>query len=193
MILASLVQAIGLSQGVRQRTASERPLDTPFAGLAPAVHAYVEAAVGSEGFEAEEAAVKSFVARCARALSDVSGHLENYGVSIDLVYQLERAQLSLRRMEAIIALHGRTTPDRRATAQFVAALIRANDAQGSVRSLLRENMMLLTRRIVESARKTGDHYITRDGAEYRAMLASAAIGGAVTGMTMEAWPPMTRA
>ena len=184
MILASLVQAIGLSQGVRQRTASERPLDTPFAGLASAVHAYVGAAVGSEGFEAEETAVRSFVARCTRALSDVAGHLENYGVSIDLVYQLERAQLSLRRMEAIIELRGRTTRDRRATAQLVAALIRANDAQGSVRSLLRENMMLLTRRIVESARKTGDHYITRDGAEYRAMLASAAIGGAVTGMTI---------
>ena len=67
---------------------------------------------------------------------------------------------------------------------FVAELIRANDAQGSIRSLLRENMKLMTRRIVESARKTGDHYITRDGSEYRAMLVSAAIGGAVTGLTI---------
>jgi len=48
MILASHVQAIGLSQGVRQRTATERPLDTPFAGIASAVHDYVEAAFGSE-------------------------------------------------------------------------------------------------------------------------------------------------
>ena len=184
MILASLVQAIGLSQGVRQRTASERPLDTPFAGLTSVVHEYVESATGSENFAAEETAVKSFVARCSRALRDVTGHLENYGVSIDLVYQLERAQLSLRRMEAIIELRGRAERDPRATALFVSALIRANDAQGSVRSLLRENMKLLTRRIVESARKTGDHYITRDGTEYRAMLASAAIGGAVTGLTV---------
>jgi site-specific recombinase len=66
----------------------------------------------------------------------------------------------------------------------MAALIRANDAQDSVHSLLRANMKLLTRRIVESARKTGDHYITRDGNEYRAMLVSAAIGGAVTGVTI---------
>ena len=184
MILASQVQAIGLSQRVRQRTAAERPLDTPFAGLSSAVHDYVEAAFGSERFETEETAVKSFVARCTRALADVTSHLENYGVSIDLVYQLERAQLSLQRMEAIIELHGRTETDRVATAHFVAALIRANDAQDSVRSLLRENMKLMTRRIVESARKTGDHYITRDGAEYRAMLVSAAIGGALTGLTV---------
>lgn len=184
MILASHVQAIGLSQRVRQRTATERPLDTPFAGLTSAVHDYVETAFGTERFETEETAVRSFVARCSRALAVVTGHLENYGVSIDLVYQLERAQLSLQRMEAIIALYGRTVPDRRATALFVAALIRANDAQDSVRSLLRENLKLMTRRIVESARKTGDHYITRDGAEYRAMLWSAAIGGAVTGATV---------
>ena len=184
MILASQVQAIGLSQRVRQRTATERPLDTPFAGLASAVHDYVGAAFGSERFEAEETAVRSFVARCSRALADVSGHLENYGVSIDLVYQLERAQLSLQRMEAIVELHGRKARDPVAVAHFVAALIRANDAQGSIRSLLRENLKLMTRRIVESARKTGDHYITRDGNEYRAMLVSAAIGGAVTGLTV---------
>jgi site-specific recombinase len=184
MILASQVQAIGLSQRVRQRTATERPFDTPFAGLASAVHDYVEAAFGSERFEAEETAVRSFVARCSRALADVSGHLENYGVSIDLVYQLERAELSLQRMEAIVELHGSKVRDTVAVAHFVAALIRANDAQGSIRSLLRENLKLMTRRIVESARKTGDHYITRDGSEYRAMLVSAAIGGAVTGLTV---------
>ena len=184
MILASQVQAIGLSQRVRQRTATERPLDTPFAGLSSTVHDYIEAAVGSERAEAEEAAVKSFMARCGTALGDVTRHLENYGVSIDLVYQLERAQLSLQRMEAIVLLRGRDRSDHASTAHFVAALIRANYAQDSLRLLLRGNLKLMTRRIVESARKTGDHYITRDGHEYRAMLASAAIGGAVTGMTI---------
>ncbi len=183
LILASQVQAIGLSQRVRQRTASERPLDMPFAGLSAAVHAYVEDVAGAERFDVHEAAVRSFVARCLRALDDVSGHLEDYGVSIDLVYQIERAQLSLRRMQAIIELRARSD-DLPAKAQFLAALIRANDAQGSVRMLLQENMKLLTRRIVESARKTGAHYITRDALEYRAMLVSAAIGGAVTGLTV---------
>ena len=71
-----------------------------------------------------------------------------------------------------------------AVAHFVASLIRANAAQTSVRALLAENSRLLARRIVESARRTGEHYITRESPEYRAMLASAAIGGAVTGLTV---------
>jgi site-specific recombinase len=184
VILASHVQAIGLSQVVRQRTATERALDTPFAGLSSAVHDYVEAASGSEQIASEEPAVKSHIARCARSLSEVTGHLANYGVSIDLVYQLERAQLSLFRMEALVAMHRASAPDRVAIAHFVASLIRANGAQESVRALLTENLKLMTRRIVESARKTGDHYITRDGAEYRTMLVSAAVGGALTGLTV---------
>ena len=184
MILASQVQAIGLSQHVRQRTAAERPLDTPFAGLVAVVHDYVESTRGSAPFETEEHAVSSFIARCARALAEVKGHLANYGVSIDLVYQLERARASLQRMETLVLLLGRTERDPATVAFFAAALIRANDAQGSLRLLLRGNLKLMTRRIVESARRTGDHYITRDGSEYRAMLVSAAIGGALTGLTV---------
>ena len=108
----------------------------------------------------------------------MTGHLENYGVSIDLVYQLERAQLSLARMEALVALHGRRRLGPRRRPRISSRRSSgANAAQDSVRALLGENLKLMTRRIVESARKTGDHYITRDGTEYRAMLASAAIGG----------------
>ncbi len=114
----------------------------------------------------------------------MSEHLENYGVSTDLVYQLERARLSLERMSALVAFRAPDGRQPRAVAQFVAALIRANAAQTSVRALISENSFLLARRIVESARKTGEHYITRDFGEYRAMLASAAIGGALTGVTV---------
>ncbi len=41
-ILASHVQAIGMSHRVRRRTARERPLDSPFATLSSAVHDYLE-------------------------------------------------------------------------------------------------------------------------------------------------------
>lgn len=46
MILASHVQAIGMSQRVRRRTAMERPLDSPFATLSIAVREYIEAQPG---------------------------------------------------------------------------------------------------------------------------------------------------
>jgi site-specific recombinase len=184
MILASHVQAIGLSQRVRQRTAQERPLDSPYAGLSTATHAFVESVRGTPEFDEAQAALCRHLARCARSLALVSDHLENYGVSIDLVYQLERARLSLQRMEGIVELASQQERDPTLAAHFTAALIRANAAQASVRALLAENSVLLTRRIVESARRTGEHYITRDGSEYRAMLWSAAIGGMVTGGTV---------
>jgi len=184
VILASHVQAIGLSHRVRQRTVMERPLDSPFAALSAAVHDYLETPRGSPDADAARTALKSYMARCARALTEVRGHLESYGVSIDLVYQLERARLALQRMEALVEIRSATGTEPAGVARFVAALVRANAAQTSVRALLAENTMLMARRIVESARKTGEHYITRDTGEYRAMLISAAIGGAVTGLTV---------
>jgi site-specific recombinase len=183
-ILASHVQAIGMSHRVRKRTAMERPLDSPFASLSIAVHDFVEAQPG--GVEADEAkaALKSHIARCQRGLREVAEHLENYGVSTDLVYQLERARLSLQRMESLVEFRSAEGRNPAAVALFVASLIRANAAQTSVRALLAENSVLLARRIVESARRTGEHYITRESPEYRAMVVSAAIGGAVTGLTV---------
>ncbi len=184
MILASHVQAIGMTQRVRQRTSTERPLDSAFAGLSSAVHEFVDTPNAAPEFATAHAAVKSYIARCVRALMDVAAHLSSYGLSVDLVYQIERARLSLERMEDLANLRASATIDSVASAHFAASLIRANAAQRSIKALLAENTMLMSRRIVESARKTGDHYITRDGAEYRAMLVSAAVGGAVTGATV---------
>jgi site-specific recombinase len=183
MILASHVQAIGLSQRVRRRTAVERPLDSPFAALTSAVRDYVESQPGTADADEARAALGSHIARCARGLADVSLHLENYGVSTDLVYQLERARLSLERMTALVAFRAPDGRHPRAVAQFVASLIRANAAQTSVRALI-SRAASCSPGGSWSPRKTGEHYITRDFGEYRAMLASAAIGGAVTGVTV---------
>jgi hypothetical protein len=111
-------------------------------------------------------------------------HLESYGVSTDLVYTLERARLALKRMDRIVEIFTSPALDRPEVARFAAQLIRANAAQDSLKTLLRENGRLLARRVVESARRTGEHYLTRDAGEYRAMLWSAAIGGAITGLTV---------
>ncbi len=184
VILASHVQAVGLSHRVRRRTAAERPLDLPFASLPVTVHEYVLASAGGPEADAARSALASDIARCTRALGDVRDHLEQYGVSLDLVYALERARLGLRRMAALVAFRGDPPPAPGVVAAFIAELVRANVAQTSVRALLAENSVLLARRIVESARRTGEHYITHDAAQYRVMLRSAAIGGALTGVTV---------
>jgi len=184
VVLASQVQAIGLSARVRRRLATGRTLDYPLTGLVASVREFVEATPGSAAATEARAVLASRMARCRRALAEVHGHLESYGVSIDLVYQLERARIALGRMETLVALRAGGGVEPYAAARFAARLVRASAAQDSVRVLLAENGRLLARRVVESARRTGEHYITRDAAEYRAMLWSAAIGGAMTGLTV---------
>ena len=50
-----------------------------------------------------------------------------------------------------------------------------------MRALLARHYSLLARKVAERSAETGEHYITRDRAEYRAMLRAAAGGGAVLG------------
>ena len=121
---------------------------------------------------------------CRRALDDVTAHLEEYGVSVGLVYKIELARQQLERIGSLVGL---ATGERVAIGEigrFVAALIRDMHAQRSVRALFRSNLDLLTRKIAERTGKTGEHYITRDRVEYAEMLRSSGRGGALTGLTV---------
>jgi site-specific recombinase len=53
----------------------------------------------------------------------------------------------------------------------------------SVRALMSTNSSLLAAKVAERSAETGEHYITRDGSEYRKMVAKAAGGGLVMAFT----------
>jgi len=65
---------------------------------------------------------------------------------------------------------------------LLADLVRQNHARRSVVELCRQNLQLLTRRIVERNAETGEHCVARNRVEYLRMLRSAAGGGAVMGV-----------
>ncbi|MBS0321983.1 MAG: recombinase [Proteobacteria bacterium] len=184
LVLASDAQAIGLSWRVRERLAVGRPRELPFAELAHAVYAWMDAPAASTERLAARGRLEGSIAECRAALADAMGHLAQHGVSLDLVYTLERARLVLKRMQRLLALSAPTSTRDGTIARFIAQLADAHAGQQSVRLLLRENMRLLARRVVESTGRTGEHYLTTDAREYGAMLWSAAIGGAVTGFTV---------
>jgi len=187
VVLVAQVAAIGLSDAIRRR-AGPFPLSrSPFVALGPAAEAYL-AAVAESAAEEDCAAARTrltaAIGSCHDALADVTEHLEEYGVSVGLVYKIELVRQLLRRIESLIAL---ATGERVAIGEvgrFVAELIRDMHAQRSVRALFRTNLDLLTRKIAERTGKTGEHYITRDRAEYSDMLLSAGRGGALTGFTV---------
>ncbi|MEO8304673.1 MAG: site-specific recombinase [Betaproteobacteria bacterium] len=187
VVLSSQVAAIGISDAIRQRAGYGELSGSPFVVLGPAAEAYI-ATIAEGADEARRAAAHARlgveIAGCRLALIDVIAHLEENGVSVGLVYRIELARQQLDRIEELIAL---ATGSRFAVGEmsaFVAELIRTMHARRSVRSLFRTNLFLLTRKIAERTGKTGEHYITRDRAEYVEMLRSAGKGGALTGITV---------
>jgi site-specific recombinase len=63
--------------------------------------------------------------------------------------------------------------------RLLAELVQVADEQRGIGSLFASHYSLLARKVAERSAESGEHYITRDRGEYRAMLRAAAGGGAV--------------
>jgi site-specific recombinase len=111
--------------------------------------------------------------------------LEQYGVSVDVVYRLDLIELALERAETFVALLRSDTRESRAelAAKLMAALTAARLEERSLRDLIGDNTRLLARKIIERAGETGEHYITSSRREWWAMIASAGGGGFLTAGT----------
>jgi site-specific recombinase len=68
-------------------------------------------------------------------------------------------------------------------AQLLAQLVLVGQERRSLRVLLAASSSILAAKVAERSAETGEHYITRTAAEYRAMVAKAAGGGAVMAFT----------
>ena len=121
--------------------------------------------------------------QCRIAIDDVFVNLYRNGVSVDIVFQMERMRLRLARAEHLLDAW-MAPDDLRAPARLTAELVKANQESQSVPHLLRSNFSLLARKVVEYNADTGEHYIARDRQEYLKMLRMAAGGGLVTVVTV---------
>jgi len=207
--LVCQISATGLSSAVRTRLPVAHPEESPFFLLGRAMEA-VEAAHAS-GLEdtphlpAMQAAatqrgepdgnvfqqrlfqhvnyLRVLLDRCREASRAVYSHLDENGVSVEVVFQIERMQARLTRVEHLLEAWLSDT-ELRARARLIAELITSNRASQSVAVLLRNSFGMLARKVVERSAETGEHYIARDRAEYYGMLKMAAGGGLVTAATV---------
>ena len=120
---------------------------------------------------------------CRSATDNVFAHLYRNGVSVDIVFQVERMRMRIVRAEHLLNAW-MAHDDPQASARLTAELVNANHASQSVAHLARSNFSLLARKVVEYSADTGEHYIARDRAEYLKMLRMAAGGGLVTVVTV---------
>jgi site-specific recombinase len=189
--LASAVRAAGFSSELRPRMDPTLMADRPFMQLARAVDRWRDAVEAGDTPRALQEArhLHALLERCRAAAASIAAHLEQHGVSMSLVHDVDQLQGRTRRIGDLMALAMASLPgagprDWHAPMRhLLAELARAAEASRSVRALLAQHSSLLARKVAERSAETGEHYITRTPAEYRHMLGAAAGGGAVLAFT----------
>lgn len=179
-ITASAVHASGYAPALRQRMDRTLLATEPFRQLTLCSNGLRRAL--AEGTQAEvlQAAVlfRTVIDACRRAAGTVTDHLEAYGVSVDIVYEVDQLVARTRRLELLLdcVLAPQPQPE---LLRLLRELLRVMGQQNGIRAVLANHYSLLARQVAERNAETGTHYITRDRAEYRQMLRDAAGGGAI--------------
>jgi site-specific recombinase len=184
--LADRISVVGSDRDVRARLGKVAFRELPFQKLTPAVEALLarrEAGTPLTELAAELNLVRGVAEACDRAVDEVIARLEKTGVSTALVYDIDRLRAQVRRLELLLEAWSAPALTAERQLAILADLVRQNHARRSVRELCRQNLHLLTRRIVERNAETGEHYVARNGREYAGMLRSAAGGGVILGAT----------
>lgn len=185
LLLATDIQAAGLSSPVRKRTGVDDIADVPFVALIHDVEKFVESQNQGGGAKAAAAqAVYERIKKCRDVIADVYHHLDTFGVSSKVVYTLELLHSKMRRLEELVSFLSLEGNDPATIQGFIVRLIQENQDRQSLSALFLHNSKMLARKIVDRSAETGEHYIARSDDEYRHMKRAAAGGGAITSATV---------
>jgi site-specific recombinase len=179
-ILVSAVHGSGFSPPLRRRMDPAALHDEPFRQLTQAAAALRDAVMAQQPADAlrQAAYLRALLDACRRAASSVMPHLEEFGVSVNIVFELQQLQGRSHRIEQLLNCVVAESPLTEAQALLNELLLTLAEQQG-LRSLLSQHYSLLARQVAERSAETGEHYITTNRAEHRDMLRRAAGGGLV--------------
>ena len=183
-LLASRISALGLNPEVRARSGVSGVSDSAFYRLLSSTEELI-AAADPEAVGAALARWRGTVQRCRTEMLQVHQHMENAGVSVELIFDLRKIAACLARMESIADILTAEGIDARvqATHSLLGQLIEGRLADLSLTSLLRENLNLVARKMVERTGHSGEHYIAHNRPEYWHMWLAALGGGLLTVIT----------
>ncbi len=183
---ASQIRATGFAPELRLRMSAPVREAQAFHTLASdfdAVRAAQQQAPRDE--TAVAAAVQRFKEQldaCRHAASSVYPHLDEHGISVDMVFRLRQLRERVLRIRELLDCLLSPAPALSA-AQLLSHLVLIGQQNRSIRALISSNSSLLAAKVTDRSAETGEHYITRTHAEYRDMLRKAAGGGAVMSIT----------
>jgi site-specific recombinase len=193
--LGSHLHSAGHGAGLRRRMDAALQRDNPFRALPREIDDLREALEAGPADEDRPAPrppaarrradtlqaanrLRARLQACRAAADSVTAHLEAHGVSVAIVHAQELVRLRCDRIELLLDVllgDGRAHEWRR----LILALLDTLQQRRGIRPLLAQHYALLARHVADRNAETGEHYITRDRAEYRAMLGRAAGGGIV--------------
>ena len=184
-LLATRVQAQGLSRKLRLRGTPGPVSDSPFYRFARASETLVSAWLAGEEVGAALGGFRRTSGECRKELKVIQRHLERAGVSVDVVFGLEVIERCLTRT-ALMAdiMEAPAGAERsRALQRLLARLARFAQQDRSLVHLVKWNLHLLDRKIVDRSGEAGEHYVAASRKEWNHIWAAAAGGGAVTVVT----------
>jgi site-specific recombinase len=181
------VCATGFASEIRVRMSPEAQAARPFHEL-PTDFEALRLAVRQHGTHSEAALAAAEALRvrldaCRHAAYSVYSHLEEHGVSVGIVFRLRQLRERIVRIKELLDCLQSEKPER-AAAALLADLAQVGIDNQSIRSLIAASSHLTAAKVAERSAESGEHYITRNGAEYREMLRKAAGGGAIVGVTV---------
>lgn len=178
----SQVRAIGFSPEVRLRMSTPAQEASPFHTLASNWDAVRDAWLADKGLAEAVQHFKAQLDACRQAAASVYTHLDAHGISVDLVFRLRQLRQRVLRIRALMDCLLQD-PGYPYTARLLAHLALVGQEQRSIRALINANSSLLAAKVAERNSETGEHYITRNWTEYKAMLRQSAGGGCVMAFT----------
>lgn len=178
--LVSAVRAAGLSSALRQRMSAALLADEPFRQLAHAAERLSASLLAGdeEGGLREASYLRALLDQCVHAADSIAEHLEEYGVSVDIVFQVDQLRERCARVERLVDCLLSREPARELMLLLL-ELLRVQADRHGVRPLLARHYSLLARKVAERSAEAGETYISRTRDAWRSMLRRAAGGGAV--------------
>lgn len=174
VILGAQVATLGTSRDIRRRLEEQRLIDSSFLRLNATINSH-----------ATNDAILKEISASRLSLQTVRKNIEASGVSVDLIFKIEKISAILDRIEMIIYL-GRNYGQEAAplmTGQFMGRLVRDELKSWGVKVYIQQNIHMLTRKIVERAGEKGTHYIASTLEEKKELFLAATYAGILTTFT----------
>ena len=186
----SQVRATGFAPELRLRmsdTAREagpfHALTADFEAVRSAFLARMPDDAASEGhLQATLQQLRERLERCRQGAATVYAHLDEHGISVNLVFRLRQLRERVLRIRALLDCITSANPAA-STTRLLSQLVVVGQERRSLRALVASNSSLLASKVAERSSETGERYITRTAAQYRDMFVKAAGGGALTAVT----------